>query len=81
MAETFRGIGTLNHFLAFVRSDLHGRGVVTRTGKHAFYAQLEMPLEAAYAYAAKVMTENMLHAEAHEGIGAFLEKREPKWPE
>ncbi|HWC62838.1 MAG TPA: enoyl-CoA hydratase-related protein, partial [Rhizomicrobium sp.] len=52
-----------------------------RTGKHAFYQQLEMPLEKAYAYAAQVMTENMLHAEAHEGICAFLEKREPKWPE
>jgi enoyl-CoA hydratase/carnithine racemase len=52
-----------------------------RTGKHAFYQQLEMPLEAAYAYAAQVMTENMLNAEAHEGIGAFLEKREPRWPE
>ena len=51
-----------------------------RTGKHAFYQQLEMPLEAAYAYAAQVMTENMLHAEANEGICAFLEKREPKWP-
>ena len=52
-----------------------------RTGKHAFYQQLEMPLDKAYAYAAQVMTENMLHAEAQEGICAFLEKREPKWPE
>jgi enoyl-CoA hydratase/carnithine racemase len=52
-----------------------------RTGKRAFYQQLEMPLEKAYAYAAQVMTDNMLHAEAHEGICAFLEKREPKWPE
>jgi enoyl-CoA hydratase/carnithine racemase len=51
-----------------------------RTGKHAFYQQLEMPLDKAYAYAAQVMTENMLHAEAGEGIGAFLEKREPRWP-
>jgi enoyl-CoA hydratase/carnithine racemase len=51
-----------------------------RIGKHAFYEQLEMPLEAAYGYAAQVMTQNMLHAEASEGIGAFLEKREPKWP-
>jgi enoyl-CoA hydratase/carnithine racemase len=51
-----------------------------RTGKHAFYQQLEMPLEKAYAYAAQVMTENMLHMEAHEGICAFLEKREPQWP-
>jgi enoyl-CoA hydratase/carnithine racemase len=52
-----------------------------RTGKHAFYEQVEMPLEAAYHYASQVMTENMLNAEAKEGIGAFLEKREPQWPE
>jgi enoyl-CoA hydratase/carnithine racemase len=51
-----------------------------KTGKEAFYRQLEMPLSEAYAYASKVMTENMLDAEACEGIGAFLEKREPKWP-
>jgi enoyl-CoA hydratase/carnithine racemase len=51
-----------------------------KTGKEAFYRQLEMPLDQAYAYASKVMTENMLEAEACEGIGAFLEKREPRWP-
>jgi enoyl-CoA hydratase/carnithine racemase len=50
-----------------------------KTGKEAFHRQLEMPLAAAYAYASKVMTENMLEAEAREGIGAFLEKREPRW--
>ena len=51
-----------------------------RTGKSAFYRQLELPLDDAYAYASQVMTENMLAAEAGEGICAFLEKREPKWP-
>ena len=35
-----------------------------RTGKEAFYRQLEMPLAEAYDYAARVMTENMLDAEA-----------------
>lgn len=56
----------------------------TRTvkiGKEAFYRQLEMGLSDAYDYASRVMTENMLEAEAEEGIGAFVEKREPKWPE
>ncbi len=48
-------------------------------GKHAFYAQIEMPLADAYDYAAKVMVENMLKADAAEGIGAFLEKRTPVW--
>jgi enoyl-CoA hydratase/carnithine racemase len=52
-----------------------------KIGKEAFYRQLEMPLSDAYAFASKVMTENMLHAEASEGIGAFVEKRDPKWPE
>jgi len=51
-----------------------------KIGKEAFYRQLEMPLAEAYAYASQVMTENMLEAEACEGIGAFLGKREPKWP-
>ena len=50
-----------------------------KIGKEAFYRQLEMPLEEAYAYASAVMVENMLHEEAKEGIGAFLEKREPRW--
>jgi enoyl-CoA hydratase/carnithine racemase len=50
-----------------------------KIGKEAFYRQLEMPLSEAYAYASKVMTENMLEAEACEGIDAFIEKREPKW--
>jgi enoyl-CoA hydratase/carnithine racemase len=48
-------------------------------GKEAFYRQLEMELDQAYIYAAGVMVENMLHAEAKEGIGAFLEKRQPDW--
>ena len=41
-----------------------------KTGKEAFYRQLEMPLADAYDYASKVMTENMLDADAKEGIGA-----------
>jgi enoyl-CoA hydratase/carnithine racemase len=51
-----------------------------KTGKEAFYRQLEMPLSEAYNYASRVMTENMLNAESSEGICAFLEKREPQWP-
>jgi enoyl-CoA hydratase/carnithine racemase len=51
-----------------------------KIGKDAFYRQLEMPLEEAYTYASAVMVDNMLHEEAKEGIGAFLEKREPRWP-
>jgi enoyl-CoA hydratase/carnithine racemase len=52
-----------------------------KIGKEAFYRQLELPLSEAYDYASRVMTENMLNAEAEEGIGAFIEKRDPQWPE
>jgi enoyl-CoA hydratase/carnithine racemase len=53
--------------------------LTVRTGKEAFYRQSEMTLEDAYAYAASVMVDNMLARDAEEGIGAFLEKREPRW--
>ncbi|ABS64542.1 Enoyl-CoA hydratase/isomerase [Parvibaculum lavamentivorans DS-1] len=48
-------------------------------GKKAFYDQLEKPLAEAYDYASEVMVTNMLARDAEEGIGAFIEKRDPKW--
>ncbi|MCO6185858.1 enoyl-CoA hydratase [Rhizobium sp. L1K21] len=53
--------------------------VILKIGKEAFYRQVEMPLEEAYAYTAQVMTENMLERHAEEGVGAFLNKRMPEW--
>jgi len=50
-----------------------------KLGKEAFYRQIEMSLADAYRYAAEVMTENMMARDAEEGIGAFIEKREPNW--
>jgi len=50
-----------------------------KVGKEAFYRQLELPLDRAYAYASEVMTENMMARDAEEGICAFIEKREPNW--
>ena len=48
-------------------------------GKEAFYKQLEMGLEDAYAYTSKVMSSNMLEKDAQEGISAFIENRDPIW--
>src|SRR6202171_3746954 len=50
-----------------------------KLGKAAFYRQAEMSLAEADRYAAEVMTENMMARDAEEGIGAFIETREPKW--
>ncbi len=50
-----------------------------RIGKEAFYAQIEKPVAEAYAFASDVMVRNMMHRDAEEGIGAFVEKRPPAW--
>ena len=52
---------------------------VQKIGKEAFYRQREMTLADAYRYGAEVMAENMMARDAEEGIGAFIEKRAPKW--
>ncbi len=52
---------------------------VVKIGKSAFYKQLSMPLDKAYKYTSRVMSENMMSLDAKEGISAFLEKRSPKW--
>jgi len=51
-----------------------------KIGKRAFYEQLDMPLEEAYAYAGRVMAENMMARDATAGIGAFTRKEPmPEW--
>jgi enoyl-CoA hydratase/carnithine racemase len=53
--------------------------LVVGVGKGAFYRQLEMPTDQAYAYTKEVMSFNATFADAQEGICAFLEKRKPEW--
>ena len=53
--------------------------LVVGVGKGAFYRQLEMPTEQAYAYTKEVMSFNATFADAQEGMCAFLEKRRPEW--
>lgn len=54
-------------------------GSAVRVGKRAFYEQLEMGLDDAYAHTGAVMVENMLNRDTDEGINAFLDKRTPDW--
>jgi len=54
-------------------------GTAVKIGKQAFYRQMEMPLDAAYAYTRDAMVENMLDRDTAEGISAFIEKRPPEW--
>ncbi|MBJ3762550.1 enoyl-CoA hydratase [Maribius pontilimi] len=51
-----------------------------KIGKRAFYEQLEMPLEDAYAFAGRTMADNMMARDAEAGIGAFTRKEAmPEW--
>jgi enoyl-CoA hydratase/carnithine racemase len=53
--------------------------LVVGIGKGAFYRQVEMPVEQAYAYTKEIMSFNASFADAQEGMRAFLEKRKPEW--
>jgi enoyl-CoA hydratase/carnithine racemase len=52
---------------------------VVALGKRFLYRQLEQRVEDAYALAAETITLNMLGPDAQEGVGAFVEKRKPRW--
>lgn len=52
---------------------------VIAAGKRFFYDQLERKLESAYEVASAAITRNMLGEDAQEGVGAFVEKRKPRW--
>jgi enoyl-CoA hydratase/carnithine racemase len=53
---------------------------VLALGKRAYYRQLEMGLEDAYAFTTGVIVDNALGRDFQEGLAAFLEKRTPEWP-
>jgi enoyl-CoA hydratase/carnithine racemase len=88
-AATARDIGLINRVvaagserdaaIALAQKVALKSAYTVKLGKAAFYRQAEMSLADAYRYAAEVMTENMMARDAEEGIGAFIEKREPKW--
>jgi enoyl-CoA hydratase/carnithine racemase len=88
-AERACEIGLLNHVvpagherdaaIALAQKIARKSALAIKLGKQAFYRQAEMSLADAYRLAAEVMTENMMAFDAIEGIGAFIEKREPKW--
>ena len=88
-AATAREIGLVNRVVPeeYLRklTDEYAARIASRSsatlkvGKEAFYRQVEMGLAEAYDYTVDVMSENMMTTDAKEGIGAFLEHRDPVW--
>lgn len=56
-----------------------GSAASKATGKDAFYRQIDLELEAAYAYASEVMATASQAADAKENMAAFLEKRRARY--
>lgn len=50
-------------------------------GKRAFYQQMDLGLERAYALASEVIACSFGTEEGREGMDAFIEKRKPNWAE
>ena len=88
-AETALRLGLINEVVpaaalagqtALLAGKIAAKSPVTLAiGKEAFYRQAELSLADAYAFASEVMVENLAKRDAHEGIGAFIEKRSPVW--
>lgn len=88
-AEDARRIGLINRIVAVGDERKQAVGLAheiasksshtVKIGKVGFYRQAEMGLADAYRYVTQVMVENLLSADAEEGICAFIEKRDPEW--
>ncbi len=89
-AETAWRMGLVNRVIADDQLDaavdalagqIAGKSPLTLAiGKEAFYRQVELDLDAAYAYCSEVMTRNMLARDAEKGVDAFINKQPlPKW--
>src|SRR5271170_3320907 len=69
----------LEEALALARTIAAHSAPTLAIGKRAFYAQIERPLDEAYALASVAMIDNLAEPDSVEGLGAFLDKRRPVW--
>jgi enoyl-CoA hydratase/carnithine racemase len=88
-AETARDWGLVNDVVpageldavvqALVAKVARSSAQTVRIGKQAFYEQIDLDEPGAYELTQRVMAANAQTGDAQEGIGAFLEKRDPTW--
>ena len=63
--------------LDLIQRASRGGALSKAMGKRAFYQQIDLPQNDAYAFAAGVMADATITPDAQEGFNAFLEKRLP----
>jgi enoyl-CoA hydratase/carnithine racemase len=51
------------------------------TGKRAYWLQADTPESSAYELTTPIMAANAAREDAQEGMSAFLDKRDPVWPD
>lgn len=88
-ADAARAAGLVNEVVAADELEAATRRLADRIaeaspavvgiGKEAFYRQASLSTPDAYAYTKDVMAANAMHADAQEGMSAFVEKRTPTW--
>jgi len=88
-AEQANNVGLINRVatpddlesetMALAKTVASKLSAAVQIGKRAFYEQINLPVDQAYAYTGSVMAENMLLKDTDEGINAFIEKRKPGW--
>lgn len=88
-AQEAQAAGLVNHVVAadaldkevmdMAQTICQSSPLVLRTGKRAFYGQIELDEPRAYDYANNVITLNLVAEDAQNGIKAFLAKKKPEW--
>jgi enoyl-CoA hydratase/carnithine racemase len=71
--------GLTDETLTLARQIAEASPLTLGLGKQAFYAQIDLDQQKAYAYTKEIMSMNAMADDAHEGMSAFLEKRPACW--
>jgi enoyl-CoA hydratase/carnithine racemase len=65
--------------IAFAQKLIDKSPVAIQMGKHFYYQMIDMPFRQRFVFNSEVMARLCTTEDAHEGIEAFIEKRQPVW--
>jgi enoyl-CoA hydratase/carnithine racemase len=65
--------------IVFAKKLIAKSPVAIRVGKNFYYQMIDMPFPQRFVLNSEMMTRLCTTEDAHEGINAFIEKRQPIW--